>query len=116
MNAIRQTPPEFAHDPTYETIDFAVAPLRPTPLIVISHGKPFGIPADALGFSPDILERAWSQAQNELAVLVPNARQVIAAESAPYVQLDQPALVIDAIAQVVAAVRTSASWATPTSG
>ena len=43
----------------------------------------------------------------------PGARLVVAAESGHYVQIDQPELVIDAIRQVVEAVREPADWATP---
>jgi hypothetical protein len=38
---------------------------------------------------------------------------VVAAESGHYVQLDQPELVVEAVRQVVEAVRDPASWATP---
>jgi hypothetical protein len=55
----------------------------------------------------------WLELQAELAALVPESRQVIATESGHYIQLQQPQLVIDAIQQVVEAVRDPASWATP---
>jgi pimeloyl-ACP methyl ester carboxylesterase len=55
------------------------------------------------------LEPAWAAAQARLAALVPDARYVLAAESGHYIQLDQPELVIDAIRDVVAAVRESGS-------
>jgi hypothetical protein len=38
---------------------------------------------------------------------------VIAHESEHYIQLQQPELVIEAVREVVAAVRDPASWATP---
>ena len=71
LNAL--PPPELAAYPDLETLDFAAAsaamrraaavrPLRPLPLAVLSHGEPFGIPADALGFAPGALERAWGGA------------------------------------------------------
>ena len=63
------------------------APCAPMPLVVLSHGQPFGVPADALGFSPETLERAWAAGQAELAALLPGARHVVAAESGHYVQL-----------------------------
>lgn len=93
MGCIR--PPELcdsARDRDYETSAFAAAsaemrraatahPLRPMPLVVLSHAQPFGVPEDALGFSPEVLERAWALAQDELAALVPHAQHVVATES-----------------------------------
>lgn len=119
-------PPQMASYPEYETLDFAAAsapmreaaaahPLRPMPLVVIAHGQPFGLQAEDLGFPPETLERAWRTAQEGLATLSPRARFEVTEESAHYVQLDQPDLVIAAIRQVVAAVRDPASWATPAS-
>ena len=117
-------PPELAGERDYETIDFAAAsaamreavaarPLRPLPLVVLAHGQPFGVPEAGLGFAPETLERAWRAAQEGLAALAPDARFAVAAESGHYVQLQQPELVVEAIRQVVDAVRTPASWATP---
>jgi hypothetical protein len=77
---------------------------------VISAGLPFGIPEADLGFSPDALQAAWTVAQDELATLVPDARHIIATESAHYVQLQQPELVITAIDDVVTAVRDPTTW------
>ncbi|MGI8485159.1 MAG: alpha/beta fold hydrolase [Thermomicrobiales bacterium] len=119
-----EIPPEIAGDLDYETIDFAAAstamrqaaetqPLRPMPLVVLSHAQPFGVPEDALGFSPEVLERAWASAQDQLAALVPHAQHVIATESGHYIQLQQPDLVIEAVRQVVEAVRNLGSWGTP---
>jgi pimeloyl-ACP methyl ester carboxylesterase len=114
-------PPELAGYTDYETIDFADAsatmrraaessPLRPMPLVVLSHGQPFGLDEAALGFSPDALERAWATAQAELASLTPDARHIVAERSGHYIQLDEPELVIDTIRQVVEAVRDPATW------
>ena len=121
-----EVPPELAGYRDYETLDFAAAsaamrraaaarPLPPMPLAVLAKGQPFGIPAEALGFDPDALDRAWASAQEHLATLVPGARFVIAGESAHYVQLQQPQLVIDAIRQVVTAVRDPAAGPPATS-
>lgn len=109
------TPPELAGYSDLEALDFAAAsaamrqaataqPLRPIPLAVLAHGKPFGVTENQLGFSPDALEVAWRAAQEELAALVPDARYAVASESAHYIQLEQPELVIEAIRQVVGAV------------
>lgn len=54
--------------------------------------------------------------QAYLATLLPNAHWVTAADSGHYVQAEQPALVIAAIAEVVAAVRDPSTWATPAAG
>jgi pimeloyl-ACP methyl ester carboxylesterase len=61
-------------------------------------------------FSIGAFERAWREAQTELAALLPDARHKIATESDHYIQLEQPSLVIDAVRQVVDAVRDPASW------
>ena len=109
-------PPELASYADLETLDFAAAsatmrraaaaqPLPPLPLTVLAHGQPFGLPEEALGFSPAALEAAWRAAQTQLAALVPGARFEVATESAHYIQLEQPDLVIDAVRQVVDDVR-----------
>ena len=112
-------PPQMAVYPEYETLDFAAAsatmraaaaahPLGPIPLVVIAKGQPFGLKAEDLGFPPEALERAWRAAQEGLATLSPRAHFEVAEESAHYVQLQQPDLVIAAIRQVVEAVRDPA--------
>lgn len=117
-------PPQMASYPEYETLDFAAAsttmsaaasahPLGTIPLVVIAKGQPFGLKAADLGFPPEELERAWRAAQEGLATLSPRGRFEVAEESAHYVQLQQPDLVIEAIHEVVEAVRDPASWATP---
>jgi pimeloyl-ACP methyl ester carboxylesterase len=68
------------------------------------------------GLTGEGLERAWTAEQDRLAALVPGARHVIARESEHYIQLQQPELVIDAVRQVVDAVRDPSSWATPFAG
>jgi pimeloyl-ACP methyl ester carboxylesterase len=87
-------------------------PLRSIPLVVISKGLPFDLspwqplPADF----PDALESAWKAAQEKLAALVPNTRHIVAMKSSHYVQIEQPALVIEAVRQVIGAVRAPSSW------
>ena len=76
------------------------SPLRPMPLVVLAHGHP----------EPDtpfveFEEPFWQQLQRELAQLVPGGRLVIATESGHIIQDDQPELVLDAIRDVVLAVR-----------
>jgi pimeloyl-ACP methyl ester carboxylesterase len=90
------------------------SPLAPMPLAVLTRGRPLSdvVPAEAVpdGFAWDTVEREALAAQHSLATLMPDARHVIAKESGHLIQLDQPELVIEAIRDVVEAVRDSASW------
>jgi CubicO group peptidase (beta-lactamase class C family)/pimeloyl-ACP methyl ester carboxylesterase len=92
----------------------ATQPLRPIPLVVLTQGQPFDLspwqplPSDF----PAALNRAWHAGQDALATLVPNARHTIATKSAHYIQIQEPQLVIDAIKQVVEAVRNPSAWTT----
>jgi pimeloyl-ACP methyl ester carboxylesterase len=115
-------PPELADYPALEFTNLdasldqlrqaaAVTPLRPIPLIVLSRGQAMTMPAELPGgLTGDMLERAWSAGQSELASLLPDARHIIARESEHYIQLQQPELVIDAIRAVVDAARDPATW------
>jgi pimeloyl-ACP methyl ester carboxylesterase len=78
------------------------APLRPMPLVVLAHGRPEPSPP---GWPGEEVERLWQQLQRELAQLVPGGRLVVATESGHNIQDDQPELVLDAIRDVVQAVR-----------
>jgi pimeloyl-ACP methyl ester carboxylesterase len=78
------------------------APLRPMPLVVLAHGRPEPSPP---GWPGEEVERLWQQLQRELAQLVPRGRLVVATESGHNIQDDQPELVLDAIGDVVLAVR-----------
>jgi pimeloyl-ACP methyl ester carboxylesterase len=114
-------PPEMAGYPVYETIDFAAAtasvtdaaathPLPPLPIFVLARGLPLGLTEEQLGFPPEALETAWHAAQADLADLSPRSRFTVATESAHYIQLDEPELVIRAIARVVTAVREPGAY------
>ena len=89
-------------------------PLRPMPLFVLTQGKPFDLspwqplPADF----PGALNKAWHSAQDALATLAPNAKHEIATNSSHYIQVQEPQLVIDAIKEVVEAVRNPGTWTT----
>ena len=101
-------PPALASYSELEAIDFNASfaqirqadrrrPLRPMPLVVLSHGRPFALPDDVPpGFGP-ALERAWSGTQDQLARLVPGAQHVVAMRSGHDIELDQPALVRAAV-------------------
>jgi pimeloyl-ACP methyl ester carboxylesterase len=89
-------------------------PLRPMPLFVLTQGQPFDLspwqplPADF----PEALNNAWHSAQDALATFAPNAKHKIATKSSHYIQVQEPQLVIDAIKQVVDAVRNPSAWTT----
>ena len=86
----------------------ADTPLRPMPLAVLSHGVPFAAPFP--GWPGDAMEGVMLELQGDLARLVPNARHVIATESGHDIHQDQPALVVEAVRQVVAGVREPDTW------
>jgi pimeloyl-ACP methyl ester carboxylesterase len=84
------------------------SPLRPLPLAVLAHGRPFDAPFP--DWPGEAMEQIMLALQYDLAALVPNARLSIASESGHYVHQDQPALVSEAIRQVVAGVRDRDTW------
>lgn len=118
-----QTPPELADYADLERMDLDASfaqmreaatahPLPPLPLAVLTHGVPLGaeLPPEAQSALPadfpwDTFEAVWQELQTELAALTPDARHVIATESGHYIHLQQPELVIDAVREVVEAVR-----------
>ena len=77
------------------------SPLRPMPLVVLAHGRPENPGAPFVEQD----ERLWRQLQRELAQLVPGGRLVVATQSAHDIPQEQPDLVLDAIRDVVQAVR-----------
>jgi len=115
-------PPGLKDYADLELVDFAAAsarmseaaraaPLPALPLFVISRAKPVQFPPDVpSAFSREAFEAAWRKGQARLAALLPDARHEIATESDHYVQIQQPALVVDAIRAVVEAVRNPTSW------
>jgi pimeloyl-ACP methyl ester carboxylesterase len=121
--AFTAPPPDLAGDPVVERLDIdastgamrqaaAASPLRPLPLVVLTHGRPFdwppGVPAAAV-------EALWLPLQEDLAALAPGGRLVVAEESGHFIPGDQPDLVIAAIRQVVEAVRDPGTWDAPSS-
>jgi pimeloyl-ACP methyl ester carboxylesterase len=123
-----QAPAGLEDYPELEWVDFeesfaqvreaaATAPLRPMPLVVLSYGRPLQseIPPDALppDYPFDTFDRVRADHQRALATLVPGARFVVASQSGHYIQIDQPELVIEAVRQIVEAVRDPSTWATP---
>ncbi|WP_048863231.1 alpha/beta fold hydrolase, partial [Acidisphaera rubrifaciens] len=86
------------------------SPLRPVPLAVLAHGRPFALAAPPAGLSSATLEAALRAANAALATLVPRARFFVAADSGHDIHQDQPALVTEAIRQVVEGVRHPDTW------
>jgi pimeloyl-ACP methyl ester carboxylesterase len=83
----------------------ATSSLGDLPLAVLSHDpdKPSAdLPADLAKPTND----AWEKMQQELAHLSTRGTQVIAKNSAHYIQIDRPDLVIDAVRNVVEQTRT----------
>jgi pimeloyl-ACP methyl ester carboxylesterase len=77
------------------------SPLRPMPLVVLTRGHPEPAPP---WWPIEEDERLWLQLQRELVQLVPGSRHVIT-QSGHNIPEEQPELVLDAIRDVVLAVR-----------
>lgn len=91
----------------------ATSPLRPMPMAVLAHSVPFAISADpalSQGFTSEEIEPLLFAANRAQAMLVPNARFFVASKSGHDIHQDQPALVAEAIRQVVAGVRSPDTW------
>ena len=98
----------------------AAPPLRQFPLIVLSADRGWGptSPVNDCGRRAAgrraadfgyVTDAAQKQAQAKLAKLVPNAKHITNTNSGHEIHKEQPQLVIDAIREVVEAVR-SGSW------
>jgi pimeloyl-ACP methyl ester carboxylesterase len=85
-------------------------PLRPMPLAVLAHGRPFELTGETEDFSSYESEAVLRTANEQMATLVPNARFFVAKDSGHDIHQDQPELVIEAIRQVVAGVRGLETW------
>ena len=80
-----------------------ITALGSIPLLVLSRSKPVLTPGE--GLPPDVMDavnRGWHVMQGELAALSPAGALRVAEESGHYIHLEQPQLVADAIAEVVA--------------
>jgi pimeloyl-ACP methyl ester carboxylesterase len=86
----------------------AAAPLRPMPLAVLAHGRPFDAPFP--DYPVEATEQIMLALQRDLAAFVPNARFSIASQAGHNIHQDQPSLVIETIRQVVTGVRDRATW------
>ena len=77
------------------------------PPLIANGTLPADVPPD-FGYVTDAAQKA---AQEKLASLVPDARHITKTNSGHEIHKEQPQLVIDAIVDVVNAVRDPASWA-----
>jgi hypothetical protein len=82
-----------------------ITSLEDLPLVVLSHGQPMAMPGLTVEVN-QAYEQLWQDLQGELAGLSSRGRLVMAQDSGHYIQLERPQLVVDAIAEVVAAART----------
>ena len=99
-----------------ETVDFrqsfaqmrraGVRPPRRIPSIVISKGRPFGIP----GRLGRVIDAAWVRSGNYLARLQPGTPHLIARDSGHEIEFEDPQLIIDATRRVIRAVRRGPSF------
>jgi pimeloyl-ACP methyl ester carboxylesterase len=71
------------------------------PLIVLAHGKPGNRPQRMTEDQFVAFERAWRELQQDLAKRSPKGRFQVAEESGHFIQTAQPALVIQAIRDVI---------------
>jgi pimeloyl-ACP methyl ester carboxylesterase len=88
----------------------ATTPLRPMPLAVLAHARPFDIPEKLEELSSITLESTLRAVYEDMTTLVPNARFFVAGNSGHDIHQDQPELVIEAIRQVVTGVRNRDTW------
>jgi len=80
------------------------------PLVVLSHGRKIANTAPGItDEQANRIEAAWLELQRDLARRSSQGRLVIAERSGHFVQNDEPALVIEAIRDVVVAARRTAS-------
>jgi pimeloyl-ACP methyl ester carboxylesterase len=82
-------------------VALARSPLGPMPLVVLTRGHPEPAPP---WWPVEQVEALWLQLQRELAAMVPGSRHVIT-QSGHNIPGEQPELVLDAIRDVVLAVR-----------
>ena len=84
------------------------------PLIVLSHDRADDPSERPPGWPLAEEERIFRELHGELVRLVPNGRHVVAEGVGHDIHQERPELVIEAVRQVVTAVRESSTWAPPT--
>jgi pimeloyl-ACP methyl ester carboxylesterase len=106
-------PEGIAFEESYAQVR-AARPLPTVPLIVIVHGD---ITHDdnlfPTGWPVEPLDTIWKELVAEQATLIPGGRLVVAAESGHRVEAEQPAVIVDAVMQVIMAARDPNNWASP---
>jgi pimeloyl-ACP methyl ester carboxylesterase len=70
------------------------------PAVILVRGLHVELPASAPPNFSRVLELAWRKSEDLLAAAVPHLQFVIARKSGHYIQLDEPALVVQAIRDV----------------
>ncbi|MDD7931998.1 alpha/beta fold hydrolase [Actinomycetospora straminea] len=112
-SSLRETYPDFELVDTERTGALvararAEGPLRPMPLAVLTRGRPVDVPLP--GFPVAELEQRWQALQDDLATLTPHARHISAARSGHDIYQDEPALVVEAVRQVVTGAQSPDTW------
>jgi pimeloyl-ACP methyl ester carboxylesterase len=103
--------PGFENYTALETIDFdssfqqmerevSAGPMDKIPAVILVRGLHVELPASAPPNFSRVLELAWRKSEDLLAAAVPHLQFVIARKSGHYIQLDEPALVVQAIRDV----------------
>jgi pimeloyl-ACP methyl ester carboxylesterase len=104
--------PGFENYKELETIDFDMSfqqmerelsngPMEKIPTVILVRGLRVELPVSALPNFSSVIEPAWRKSEELLAAAVPHLQFVIARKSGHYIQLDEPALVVQAIRVVV---------------
>jgi pimeloyl-ACP methyl ester carboxylesterase len=104
----------FENYAALETIDFDMSfqqmerelsggPVKKIPAVILVRGLTVELPATAPPKFASVLEPAWRKSEEQLALAVPHIKYVIARKSGHYIQLDEPALVVQAVRDVVGA-------------
>jgi pimeloyl-ACP methyl ester carboxylesterase len=106
---------------TFEQIR-AAQPVRPMPVVVLTAGMPQltpeviasgQLPPEVTQAFADALWASQMTAQDNLAGLLPGGRHIKVGNSTHYIHIDQPQMVIDAIRDVVDAVRAGKTTLAP---
>jgi pimeloyl-ACP methyl ester carboxylesterase len=83
-------------------------PLGATPLIVLTAGEPPPIPlTDAAKAQMPALHAEWSRMHDEMARLSTQGTNRLVPDAAHYIHQDRPQVVVDAVNEVISAVRKS---------
>jgi len=104
--------PGFENYAALETIDFDAsidqmikaeksALAGNIPVVILVRDLSVELPPTAPAKFANILENAWRKSEDQLAEAIPHTQFVVARKSGHYIQLDEPALVVQAIRDVV---------------